>query len=157
MSIPIEQDLVSDHRLTKDDWQDISQKAWAAAGEKWRRDILPKHFEVSAVAEYNYSPRSKDSEARKQLIYGHRRPMVATGLMRATVMGTGTVNAPRTKSKGLVKIKLRGPRYLKRGRLWFELRAVSRADEAILAKVLDRVIVRELGKNGPKTRTGQGR
>lgn len=154
MTIPIKQKITTEHRVNLIDWQDVSKAAWEEAGKVWHQEILPKHFEPGAVQEYRYAPRSKDSDDRKFDAVGHRRPMVLTGLMRAQVLGQSTIVSRKVKRKGSVKIKVSGPRYLKRGRLWFELRAVSREDDAIIAKVLDRVITEEMNKDGKKKQAG---
>ena len=55
------------------------EDAYEAALWHWHRDIRPKHFQESAVAEYGYQPRQADYERGKHRSLGHNRPLVYSG------------------------------------------------------------------------------
>jgi len=57
----------------------MSKTSFEAVGKFWGNEIRPKHFQVSATAEYGYRRREPGYTRRKQAQYGHRRPFVFTG------------------------------------------------------------------------------
>ena len=64
----------------------------------WHRKMLPGHFEEEATFKYaaDYTPRAKRYQRAKQRKMGHRKPMVFSGQMRDTVLGT----TPTIKGSG---------------------------------------------------------
>jgi len=66
-------------------------EAWTIVGERWHRELRPKHFTTAGAREYGYSPRKGDTgnagskgfwrsyTGRKQRTFGHTRPLVWSG------------------------------------------------------------------------------
>lgn len=74
--------------------------AFHTMGLDWQRRNVPGHFEESAPHRYpHYMTRSEKYQKRKQKEFGHRRPMVLTGQMRATLLG----RAPTIEGKATTR------------------------------------------------------
>lgn len=74
-----------------------ARQATVEALAVWHREMLPLHFEASAFNRYRpaalgrkgvYVERSKRYEKRKAKLGNRRRPMVFTGLLRATLLNS---------------------------------------------------------------------
>lgn len=148
--------------LSRRKYREAMKKAWKRLGEFWHERILPKHFRMTATAEYKYQKRDEGQSVqlkdgtfkfrpgyvqRKERKFGHRLPLVYTGNMRAQAMHIRDVRptgGSGTGSVGRVKIVLHGPRYLWAYRKDYgqpdkaaELRAISDRDADMLAKKMN--------------------
>jgi len=155
--IPIKTKITRDHRLSISAWRAISKVAWERAGEVWHSEILPKHFQAGAEREYGYQRRSRRHNERKQRKFGHRRPLEFTGDLKRHVTRVRDIRTvgDNSRRRGAAKVVLHGPSYLYAYRKDAnqpnkarELQAVSRGDARRIARVMDEVLTRELGKTG---------
>lgn len=51
-----------------------------AATRLWQREISGRHFRDGAAERYQYQPRARKYMSRKKRLWGHRRPLVFSGL-----------------------------------------------------------------------------
>ena len=152
--------IISAHKapftgISKKRWREILKAAWMAPGRLWHEEMLPNHFTMAAYGEYKYQPRhgmkmvkgSKREErsysGRKRLYKRHNLPLVWSGRLKKEVMRIQDI---RPTSKG-VTVVLHGPTYLYAYRKDLnqpdkaaELSAVSKREEQLLARELDRAI-----------------
>jgi len=137
-------------------WRAVSRDSWEAAGDHWHDKILPKHFKPGAAREYRYKRRTAAHQAKKQRMFGHRRPLVFRGDLERQVLRLRDVRgvADNSKRRGAVKIKLSGPaqfrpfrtlKDLNKPDLASEVQRVSDRDGHELAKVMDRELTKRLG------------
>lgn len=89
-------------------FEGVRQDAMREVGMLWHQTMLPQHFEESAFQRYRYALRTKSYEKRKQRLFGHKRPLVWTGVLREQV----TKNAMLEATKSQVKIIMGGPKWL---------------------------------------------
>jgi hypothetical protein len=84
---------------------EAARQAATEALLKWKREILPRHFEASAYARYRpaaagqpgvYLERSRRYERRKRRLGHWRMPMVFSGTLRRTLLS----NPPRLLTAG---------------------------------------------------------
>jgi hypothetical protein len=129
------------------------RSALKSVGGLWYEDILPLHFEMSAITKYRYVKRTDDHLRKKRRRYGHERPNVFTGRLRDKMLG----KMPRVRvTKEGMKIVWGGlPRYayvtstietittkggdvravvVKRPDKGAELTAVNKADRVVLGR-----------------------
>jgi hypothetical protein len=138
-----------------------------SAGEFWRHQILPEHFEASASGKYRYKSRTKAHERRKRREGRGNRPNVYTGRLRKAMLNKRP-SMKMTKA-GLVMIWRGLPRYtyitdtvetIKRGKRKgesvvvkrpnkpAELTAMTKADANLVARAYSRGFERRLKKFG---------
>jgi uncharacterized membrane protein len=89
-------------------FRQFAKASWDACGEFWHEKILPGHFEVSASRKYHYKRRNKKYEQKKERKWGHRKPLVWSGKMEATLTRSAQISAT---SKG-VRVKLPNVKYI---------------------------------------------
>lgn len=91
-------------------WRAYSRMAIEQTLVYWWQAILPKHFKMSAFAEYGYEQRKASYVKRKMRKVHHRLPNVYTGKMREEMTG----KMPDIKAKPQEgRAKFRGlPRYV---------------------------------------------
>lgn len=141
-------------RFGRQPWREISKEAWAAVGDKWHEEILTKHFDLSAQAEYGYAPRTAAYMKQKAAAKGHQQPLVYKGDLKSQVLRMRDVTpiSARGSDEGGVNVKLSGPRYLHQKQqpgqpnLAAELSAVSQRDADFLAEVLDEIVTKRLNE-----------
>jgi hypothetical protein len=117
------------------------------AVKDWHARSLPKHFRAGAFTRYGYSRRTTKYQERKERRFGHRRPLVRTGLLQdqatrwiyvrgTSKMMTGRMTVPwytRLKSRG------RGPDKVR------ELLKTTAEEAAVLRTLIGRHIHRAIG------------
>lgn len=140
-------------------WKSILKRAWDAAGQYWHRVILPKKFTHAGATEYNYQPREQGYEAQKRKKFGHTYPLVWSGELERLARRLMDV---RSDSKG-ARIVIHGPRYLFAYRKNIrqpdkaeELRRVSEADAAAVARVINQVVADESNRRPGAGHRGVG-
>lgn len=52
----------------------------------WKLKFVPRHFETSAVREYDYQLRTKEYQIRKARVKKHQKPLVWSGTLRTMVL-----------------------------------------------------------------------
>lgn len=110
-------------------------------GEVWHEDILPGHFEPSAVARYNYHRPQRAYMIRKARKLGHQNPMVYTGKMREQLVSRAVIVA-RGQT---VTVQMRGVRALNlsKRKNYPDLRAqVTAADQADVNRLSEAIVQR---------------
>lgn len=137
----------------------VMRKAYESALKWWYREVLPKHFEEGAATRYMgaYTRRAKGYLESKQKKWGHRKPMVWSGKMRAKILGGGTTPKDKaTTRRYYIELKLphahvtniwRGVHTQRGGRphdFAHELTVTSKKEEAALGKRVERVMNRLL-------------
>lgn len=113
----------------------------------WHSRFLPRHFRAGAFGRYGYGRRTTKYQERKERRFGHRRPLVRTGLTQdqATrwiyVRGTSKMMTGRMTVPWYIGIgrKGRGPDLRK------ELLTTTREEGAFLRTLIDRHINRAIG------------
>jgi len=131
--------------MQKRQWNaEIEKPSWTAVGLHHKRAHIAKHFTAAGAAEYGYATRSRKYTAAKQRKFGHTLPLVYSGEMKANC------RAPeiRATSKGCKvvlqarKANRRNPK--SRANMAAELRQVSAAEAAQLAREKDRAMIRRI-------------
>ena len=167
MTVPIKQKITRKGTgFDAKTWREILKNAWHRAGLFWHRHILRKHFTIAGASEYMYQPRTVRYSRYKAKKFGHRRPLVFSGAAERHAHRTRDL---RTSSKG-VRVILHLPPYFyqyhkprirtrtgkRPGAGWdytthikdpnkaAELRHISQGDAAVLTKVVDREIQRQI-------------
>jgi|SRR5579859_1547034 len=163
--IPILVKVESTTRFGREAWRDISKETWSEVGDKWHEEILPRHFDLSAMAEYGYAPRTRKYMIQKASAKGHQNPLTYKGDLQAQVTRLRDVSAisSRGSDEGGVNVRVSGPRYLHQRpqpgqpNLAAELSAVSQRDADALAAFMDERITEKLNEDGePKEIAPQG-
>ena len=57
----------------------MSKASWLVGGDFWGDNLRSKHFQLTAFSEYGYRRRERSYEAKKERLFGHKRPLVYTG------------------------------------------------------------------------------
>jgi len=82
------------HPLTKREFNVMLRETFRVIGQKWHREMRPKHFTHAGAREYGYSPRKGEAgnrnrkgfassyTGRKLRLVGHTRPLEFTGEAR---------------------------------------------------------------------------
>lgn len=129
--------------LTVREWNPLIKSGWEAAGRKWHRDILPRHFTREGAARYYYQPRTASYMKRKARQFHHQDPLVFSGRLKREAMRFRDI---RVSSKA-AKVVIHGPRYLYQFRKRVnepdkaaELTRLTSSEAAELAAEVDRVI-----------------
>jgi hypothetical protein len=72
----------------------------------WHSKILPQKFEESAFNRYKLKQRSKRYSERKFKKYGHKKPLVFSGQLKAEILRRIQISSTSKTATG----KLRGPK-----------------------------------------------
>ncbi len=86
----------------------LSDRAMKQAMLQWHRRIAPEHFTTAAVGRYGYQKRAKGYQIRKARRFGHTRPLVYRGRLRAEVLRRIRVMTYRYKRKSKIKGSMHG-------------------------------------------------
>lgn len=121
----------------------IREQAYAAVGEMWFKNILPKHFEEGADLEYNYKPRSPRYIKRKRRLAARglkykNKPLQYTGNTKN--MATSRARIAATGNQCTVTYTVPsyiGP-YGKSKFIGEEMQRLSQADEQALQRAFDK-------------------
>ena len=79
----------------------------------WQRDIAGRHFRDGASEKYGYQPRGRKYLNRKKRVWGHRRPLVYSGLTEKWVRyRVATPKVRKIGEGGLsARLPVKVPRY----------------------------------------------
>jgi len=147
VGIPIRISTESTAGLTRKEYLRAATATWRVVGGYWHREILPRHFLRRAIVTYRYQERGRRYEAAKLKRFGHKRPLVWSGKLRAQVTSAKSLLARRASVDIRVFGALNLSGFNARARMpdmTSEIQAVSGADERELARVLDKELTKRL-------------
>ena len=113
------------------------QNSYKVALLHWHREMRPKHFQESAIAEYGYQPRKADYTESKRQSEGHARPLVYSG---ESERETERFTIRTTSKEGRLTMPAGNLAWMPKGRkisMREELTTVTDAEKQELANLID--------------------